>query len=204
MIRIDWRAALAAILVLTLAASPVGGPVTTAHAASTFTVNSTADEPDASPGDGRCASSPSGACTLRAAIMEANALGGTSTIDLAVAGTHVLGIAGQDEDSGATGDLDVNGVDLTIRNTSGGGIQIDGTPASDSVVPPVDRVFDVGPIAAAQVRLFGVTVQRGGMSGGGGGIRVGVGSTLSLTDGSVTRSQAGSFADGAPSLITAW
>jgi CSLREA domain-containing protein len=195
-IRIDWRVALAAILVVTLAAPPAGGPVTTAHAASAFTVTSTADEPDASPGDGRCASSPSGACTLRAAIMEASALGGTSTIDLAVAGTHVLGIAGQDEDGGATGDLDVNGVDLTIRNTSGGGVQIDGTPASDTVVPPVDRVFDVGPVAAAQVRLFSVTVQRGGTSGAGGGIRVGVGSTLSLTDGSVTSSQAGSFNDG--------
>lgn len=40
-------------------------------AAATFTVNSTADAVDANPGNGICAAS-GGACTLRAAIMEAN------------------------------------------------------------------------------------------------------------------------------------
>lgn len=39
-----------------------------------FVVASTADDPDPIPGDGQC-TSPDG-CTLRAAIMEANALGG--------------------------------------------------------------------------------------------------------------------------------
>jgi CSLREA domain-containing protein len=45
----------------------------------TFTVNSADDAPDAMPGDGVCAAG-GGACTLRAAIDEANALAGGSTI----------------------------------------------------------------------------------------------------------------------------
>ena len=47
-----------------------------------FTVNSTIDEPDAIPGDGVCLSTPSGVCTLRAAVMEANFLGGSHSITL--------------------------------------------------------------------------------------------------------------------------
>lgn len=47
-----------------------------------FTVNNTIDEPDAAPGDGVCFSTPSGKCTLRAAVMEANALPGPDSIML--------------------------------------------------------------------------------------------------------------------------
>lgn len=49
----------------------------------TFTVNSTADSSDASPGDGVC-DAGGGVCTLRAAIEEANALAGADTIQFAV------------------------------------------------------------------------------------------------------------------------
>lgn len=49
--------------------------------AATFTVDSTADTVDINPGDGICAD-VNGACTLRAAVMEADALGGASTVDL--------------------------------------------------------------------------------------------------------------------------
>ena len=77
---------------------------------------------------------------------------------------------------GAQGDLDVNGVNLTIANASGGNIAIDGQAA--------DRVFDVGPLSAAQVTLNGVTVQNGkpGTTAPGGGISVGSGSTLALNN----------------------
>ncbi len=56
----------------------------------TLVVNSTADAPDAIPGDGACqSSSESGAvCTLRAAIMEANADGG-GTINFNIPGAGV-------------------------------------------------------------------------------------------------------------------
>src|SRR5215210_6646155 len=83
------------------------GPPARPALAATFTVTSTADEPDAAPGDGVCAG-PSGACTLRAAVMEANGLGGSNRITLP-AGTFRLTTAGRGEDAAATGDLDVNG-----------------------------------------------------------------------------------------------
>lgn len=54
----------------------------------TFPVTSVADERDASPGDGVC-SAAGGACTVRAAIEEANALPGADAVTLA-AGTYVL------------------------------------------------------------------------------------------------------------------
>ena len=52
-------------------------------AAVTFTVNSTADTGDATPGDGVC-DAGGGVCTLRAAIEEANALAGSDTIQFAI------------------------------------------------------------------------------------------------------------------------
>lgn len=56
----------------------IAGKLVTATA--TFAINSILDSPDVLPGDGICSDS-SGNCTLRAAIMEANALGGTDTIN---------------------------------------------------------------------------------------------------------------------------
>jgi CSLREA domain-containing protein len=67
------RSLLGTVLVAVLAHSP-------AHAAS-FQVTSPADAGDTSPGDGICAA-VSGACTLRAAIEEANALGGRDAISV--------------------------------------------------------------------------------------------------------------------------
>src|SRR3990170_869075 len=45
----------------------------------TFAVNTTADTPDANPGDGVCADT-TGLCSLRAAVMEANALPDRQTV----------------------------------------------------------------------------------------------------------------------------
>src|SRR5687768_17186431 len=70
-----------------------------------FTVNSPIDAADASPGDGVCASS-AGACTLRAAIQEANTTPTADTITLP-SGTFALTIGGRGEDAAATGDLDI-------------------------------------------------------------------------------------------------
>ncbi len=57
-------------------------PVPLAHAATLFTVNSTADDPDGNVGDGICDTigDGTGPCTLRAAIEEANANPGADTI----------------------------------------------------------------------------------------------------------------------------
>ena len=70
-----------------------------------FTVDATHDAVDAAPGDGVCADA-GGACTLRAAVMETNALPGADEISLP-GGTYVLSIPGADEDAAATGDLDI-------------------------------------------------------------------------------------------------
>lgn len=59
--------------------------------AATFVVNSPADVPDSTPGDGICETATgNGACTLRAAIMEADALVGADTITLKANVTYLL------------------------------------------------------------------------------------------------------------------
>jgi CSLREA domain-containing protein len=82
-----------------------------------FFVASTVDAVDADPGDGFC-SSESDECTLRAAIMEANALGGVPVFVDLPPGEYVLTIEGADEDAAATGDLDIL-VPIDISGTFG-------------------------------------------------------------------------------------
>jgi CSLREA domain-containing protein len=76
--------------------------------AAVFTVNSQADVPDETPGNGVCnpVLAIPGVCTLRAAIMEANALAGADTVFLTAGQTYTLTRAGQD-DSAVNGDLDI-------------------------------------------------------------------------------------------------
>ncbi len=61
----------------------------TAHAASTYTVNSIGDDPDVNPGDLVCETATPGECTLRAAIQEVNAGSGGDTINFGIAGSGV-------------------------------------------------------------------------------------------------------------------
>src|SRR3712207_1580844 len=60
-----------------------------ADAATTFTVNSTGDEADKSPGDGVCQITTADQCTLRAAIEESNAFAGADTITFDIPGSGV-------------------------------------------------------------------------------------------------------------------
>jgi CSLREA domain-containing protein len=64
----------------------------TAHASTTFTVNSAGDGADSNAGDGVC-NDGAGNCTLRAAIQEANATPGTDTIAFNIPGSGVRTIA---------------------------------------------------------------------------------------------------------------
>ncbi len=79
--------------------------------AAVFTVDEIFDGADAAPGDGVCATQK-GNCTLRAAIMEANALDGADEI-IIPSGRYTLVLGGNNEDSAAEGDLDILD-DLTI------------------------------------------------------------------------------------------
>ena len=138
-------------------------PAQRAHAVS-FTVETKDDAPDTNPGDGQCASTAGGLCTLRAAIQESNALPGADDISLPVpdlAGAYALGITGAGEDAGATGDLDITD-DVTITGSPAGLIMVTGNS--------LDRVFDV--FSGAHVTINTLTIQNGRLSSGdGAGIR---------------------------------
>src|SRR5437016_5440311 len=130
------------------------------HAA-TFVVNTTADTADAVPGDGICADSGN-ACSLRAAVQEANALAGPDTIQLGAA-TYVLsGAAG--DDLALSGDLDITG-DLTLTGAGTASTIIDGGG--------FDRVLDIDPSGVGvSVTIANLTVRGGNAAGeAGGGIR---------------------------------
>ncbi|MEX1253326.1 MAG: flexitail domain-containing putative surface protein [Dehalococcoidia bacterium] len=119
-----------------------------------FTVNSTADAEDLNIGDGICASS-TGACTLRAAIQEANATPLTAdTINLS-AGTYTLegGSSDADEEFAEEGDLDIR-ASLTINGAGSGSTIIQG-----GTQPLwVDRIFQ---IHFGEVEMSGVTIRYG-------------------------------------------
>jgi CSLREA domain-containing protein len=144
--------------------------------AATFTVNSIGDTSDAAPGNGVCADSL-GACTLRAAIQEANFSAENDTINFSVTGTINLMGALQD----ILSNVAINGPGstlLTVRRDTGGDY----------------RIFTID--SGRTVTLSGLTVMNGktpdgapgptsgGQAGNGGGIlNAGV---LTLTDMVVT------------------
>jgi CSLREA domain-containing protein len=172
---------IAAALALVLASAATPGPVL----AATLTVNSVDDEPDDHPGDGVCRSTITRRCTLRAAIMEANALPGPDTINLPSA-TFRLTISGLD-DVAALGDLDITG-ELTI---TGAGPTL--TIIDASTLAQRDRVFDMQPhsvLTLQGLRITGGLAQNviGGSDGG--GIRVLDWGTLALANVVVDGNQA--------------
>jgi hypothetical protein len=92
--------------------------------AATFAVDNASDAADALPGDGVCAAA-SGRCTLRAAIHEANARPRPDQMVLTgLPATGILTIAlsipGADENTAATGDLDITD-DLDLDGGRGTG-----------------------------------------------------------------------------------
>ncbi len=99
-----------------------------------FVVDTTADTIDAVVGDGVCADG-GGQCSLRAAVMEANADPNATEIQLTGGTRYTLSIPGALEDASMTGDLDLT-ERTYIRSTIGAGqatIDADG----------LDRVIDV-------------------------------------------------------------
>ncbi len=147
-----------------------------------FVVNSTVDAADVSPGDGVCAAlvDRGTACTLRAAIQEANALAGADTI-IVPQGTYTLTIGGAGEDQAATGDLDIRdsvkllgaGPELTIINGN-----------------QLDRVFEIGFNVIASI--CDVTIQNGAAveTENGGGINVLSGARLHVSNATVKSNSA--------------
>lgn len=133
--------------------------------AAIFDVDNTADAVDAVPGDGTCATAGA-ACTLRAAIQEANASAAADVINLP-SGTYALGIAGTGEDAAETGDLDIP------INT--GSLTLNGGGASTTIIDggDLDRVLHVGSLdgtCCAAAAIADVTIQNGNTTDEGGGI----------------------------------
>lgn len=184
---------ISSLLVVLLAAVFVGP----AYAA-TFDVDTTTDDPALQ----ACTAAPND-CSLRGAIIAANANGVPDTINLDPAlGTYALTIFGTDDDANA-GDLDIL-EDLTIN---GNGAVVDGSGAVDRVFhilapfganPPTVEVFDLsvgGGVAptsgggfylqSGSLRLTGSRVglnQAPSVGGSGAGIYTQAGTTLVLND----------------------
>lgn len=122
-----------------------------------FVVNTFLDTRDARPGD-LSSADEDGNSSIRAAIMEANALDGDDTI-LLIPGTFRLTIAGADEDAATSGDLDVTSDSVTIIGAGPNQTFIDAAS--------LDRVFHVRPGATLNLKNLTIT---GGHALQGGGV----------------------------------
>ncbi|MBS0396139.1 MAG: DUF11 domain-containing protein, partial [Proteobacteria bacterium] len=158
---------------LGLAASMLALPA----AAATFVVNSTGDSRDGSPGDGVCADT-AGLCTLRAAVMEANALAGADAIDLTGINDPnspiVLTLKGVDESyvpstggftAVATHDASIGDLNLTDSVSivgAGSGKTIVQWAIADQADGSADRIFHAEAVATnVTVSISGLTVRNG-------------------------------------------
>lgn len=142
-----------------------------------FSVTTAVDSVDATPGDGVCADAQ-GECSLRAAIQEASAAGGSYRVFAGQFPTYELTLDGAGENDGASGDLDVDAVILLL----GDGATVDALGA--------DRAFDVSAQGELEVRNLDVVGGAPPSGESGGGYRsAGV---LTLVGGSV----AGNVAEG--------
>ena len=132
----------------------------------TFLVNTTADTQDATAGNGVCADA-GGACSLRAAITEANALAGADDITLP-AGTYTITLVSANDNLNAGGDFDLTS-EITI-NGAGSGSTIVQAAASRGVA--TERVFHLR--ASFVMALNDMTIRYGRytVSTFGAGIRV--------------------------------
>jgi hypothetical protein len=179
LIGIRRGASILGALALTFALLPAAGP---AHAA-TFTVNDATDLVDSNTSDGQCRTAAN-TCTLRAAIQQANALGGAHTITLP-AGTFTLTISNpnldlngdgvpDDEANPTSGDLDImppagGALTLEIRGAGRDQYGRHRTLINGNGAVSKDRVFD---IHGASVAISQLAIKNGNPPGkSGGGIR---------------------------------
>jgi CSLREA domain-containing protein len=143
--------------------------------AATFTVDTTGDAVDVTPGDGLCATA-AGECTLRAAIQEANASPGRDAVQFnaSLAGQTITLTNG---DLPISADLDIFGPGATSLTISGN---------NSSGIFRVDN-------AAALVQLDGLTISGGRSVSGGAILNIG---TLTVTNSAIRNNSAESQGGG--------
>ncbi|MCX6022030.1 MAG: CSLREA domain-containing protein, partial [Chloroflexi bacterium] len=147
-----------------------------------FAVTKTADT-----NDGACDAD----CSLREAIVAANAISPAEGIIALPAGVYTLTRTGASEDAAATGDLDIIGK-ATI-NGAGAGTTI--IQAGTSAVNGIDRVFHLLASGESRLTLDGVMVRFGMTAGNGGGI-LNDGGSVALRNSAVISSTAGGVGGG--------
>jgi CSLREA domain-containing protein len=126
-----------------------------ASSAATYRVDTLTDATDATPGDGQCRTAE-GTCTLRAAVQEANAVGGTGVVilpagRLVMSRPNVSPLPNQTADlelDTASGDIDIF-ASLTIRGAGADRTTIDARH--------LDRAFNVEPIARVAISDLKIT-----------------------------------------------
>ncbi len=155
----------------------------------TLSVDTVSDTVDSNPGDGVCSDS-GGNCSLRAAVMEANANAGFDVIEVPDLGSpYLLSAQGIDDQSGT--DLDLTD-SVWIRGVSSPYPRIRGW----RLVNVKDRVFEIPDNADIQVVLERLTLFEGApldSAGEGGAIRQGSGGgSLTLRSSEVVDSDADS------------
>jgi len=143
------------------------GPTAAYAVLPTFVALSTLDAVDANPGDGFCAAA-SGACTLRAAIMELNVLGAgrvdPGTVVLLSGSTYTLTIKGAGEDDSLKGDLDIKGP-IVIKTNGTAAAIVKGADKWN------DRIFHIHTLLTkSTVEINGIQIQNGHADTFGGGI----------------------------------
>jgi CSLREA domain-containing protein len=189
------------------------------QAVGAFTVNSLADTPDAAPGNGICADA-GGACTLRAALNEADSLLGEETINFSVTGTINLtgplpfissvfingpgsGLLTVRRDTG--GDYRIFTVGLVFSSISGLTISNGRTPDSvgDATAPSGGGILHTsGLLRLTDIVITGNATGNGGNSvtsfGGWGGFGGGIFSsgTLEMTDCVISNNTTGNGGNG--------
>lgn len=148
--------------------------------AATFVVNTTNDTQDAIAGNGTCADAV-GACSLRAAITEANAFAGADTITLP-AGTYTETLAGASENANAGGDFDITS-DITINGAGAASTIVQANAAAGVATERVFHLRAVATTASLTVVLDGMTIQNGrnAINAFGGGIRIDQGTNHNVT-----------------------
>ena len=139
-----------AILLPVLAMLCFGFGMVPGAQAATFPVTKTADT-----NDGACNAD----CSLREAIVAANASVGVPDVITVPAGTYTLTIAGNAEDAAATGDLDIR--DTVTINGAGSATTI--IQAGTNNTNGIDKVFSVNQLGAtsASATFNGVTIRFG-------------------------------------------